>query len=181
MAAKRKRKGAGVPAEYRGERGRFLPGCPPGPGRPNARVEMANLQAVASVLTPDLWKRLTMLKVRKALKGDPQAFEWCEKHGLLGRTIADLQRELETEGKALDLEGKELLDLNEMALKSELIRLVKKARESELTAEESERVLEIRRVLSEAREVEKLPDLGGGSLEEAEERYLKIRGEEKKR
>ncbi len=42
----------------RDERGRFLPGCPPGPGRPSRPRELAYLEALGQVATLDRWRRI---------------------------------------------------------------------------------------------------------------------------
>lgn len=173
---KKKREHAGIPPEFRGDRGRFLPGNPGGPGRPPLFIDLENLRAITSVLTPEAWKDLAQRKLEAAKKGDREAFEWCERRGLGDVTLSELKKAENGAGEGEDVDRrKDLLALDEEVLREELVRFLQKARMGPLTAEESERVLEIRRVLNEAKSVEKLPDFSDLEPRQAEDELFRMK------
>ncbi len=177
MRKKRKpaRKKAGIPPEFRDVRGKFLPGNPGGPGRLPLPLELENLRAIASVITPEAWRELAQEKLKDAKKGVMGAFEWIERRTLGEATLQELRK---AEGEAVAPEALEkaaLLELNEAVLREELLRCLRKARVGQLSPEESERVLEIRRVLNEVQTVEKLPDFSDRDPAEAEEELFRLK------
>ncbi len=55
--------------------GRFLPGCPPGPGRPKRATEEAYIRALTEVINEDVFRSMLRRLVGKALKGELAAIK----------------------------------------------------------------------------------------------------------
>jgi hypothetical protein len=67
-------------------RGRFAPGNPGGPGRPPkvAQIERELLACMATVLSPEIWMRVTEAMAIKAMEGNVAAANWLSKTFMTG-------------------------------------------------------------------------------------------------
>lgn len=167
-----KRKKKDPYAGFRRDGGKFLPGHQGGPGRPPAPVELENLRAINRVWNAEEWANLARTLLKKAKKGNAEAFAWGERKCLGGASVHEL-RKADGLDPLTDDRKKGLLDLNEEVLREELLRYLEKARSGPLEAGESNRVIEIRRLLTEAQSVEKLPDFSGIDPAAAEEELFR--------
>lgn len=168
-----KRKKKDPYAGFRREGGKFLPGHPGGPGRPPAPVELENLRAINRVWNAEEWANLARTLLKKAKKGNAEAFAWGERKCLGSASVLELRKADGLEPGENDDRKKDLLALNEEVLREELLRYLEKVRSGPLEPHETERVIEIRRLLTEAQSVEKLPDLSGLDPAAAEEELFK--------
>jgi hypothetical protein len=98
----------------RGNRGRFLPGTAPGPGRPRREVERDYLRATADACPIDTWRQIVAKAVEQALEGDAPARAWLSK-ALLGEG---------TGGLVNSLTGGERVQLSEETHINEVQRMV---------------------------------------------------------
>lgn len=67
-------------ADARDQRGRFAPGCKPGPGRPTAEREREYLGVLQSRVTPKKWAKIVDRALNDAMKGDGVARAWIAKY-----------------------------------------------------------------------------------------------------
>ena len=66
----------------RDEAGRFMLGCPPGPGRPRRAVESDYLATLGDALTLEDWAAIVKRAVADAKNGSGTAREWVSKYAL---------------------------------------------------------------------------------------------------
>jgi hypothetical protein len=69
-----------ITAIPRDTRGRFLPGCPAGPGRPPKTKEQQNLELLHDFIKPEYVTALVSHTLQHALAGDPRARELLYKY-----------------------------------------------------------------------------------------------------
>lgn len=165
------KKAAAVPPEFRDQSGRFLPGNPGGPGRQPLPVELERLRAILKVITPEVWEGLAKMKLAAAQNGDAEAFQWIEKKTLGEASLGELRKADGTDTES-PLRNTDLRSLSDEVLREELLRLHKKAKEGQLSPEESDRMVAIRRMLNEVQVTEKLPDLAGVNADTIERAYF---------
>lgn len=64
----------------REKNGRFLPGTPPGPGRPPRQTEAGCMQAMMQACPLDTWRTICERAVVEAKRGDAKARDWLAKY-----------------------------------------------------------------------------------------------------
>ena len=75
----------------RSERGRFLPGTAPGPGRPAVASERAYLRLLVAACPAGDWDTIVRVAVQQAKDGDSAARAWLA-NVLLGKNPLPLSR-----------------------------------------------------------------------------------------
>lgn len=171
--AKSKKKKKDPYAGFRRDGGKFLPGHQGGPGRPPLPVDLENLRAINRVWNAQEWANLARTLLKKAKKGNAAAFAWGENKCLGSASVLELRKADGHDDGHADDRKKDLLSLNEEVLREELLRYLEKVRSGPLEPHETERVIEIRRLLTEAQTADKLPDFSGIDPAAAEEELFK--------
>lgn len=102
----------------RDRHGRFVPGCPGGPGRPRRAVEADYLRALGDAVSLADWAAIVRVAVDQAKAGDGKARDWLARY-LIGETPPSLM------GLAADPDGAGLVaDIEARQTREDLERLM---------------------------------------------------------
>lgn len=72
----------------RDERGKFVVGTAPGPGRPPRHVERDYLTVLGAACPLDRWRKIVEAAVERAEAGDPTARQWLSRYLLGDKTLS---------------------------------------------------------------------------------------------
>lgn len=99
--------------DHRDENGRFLQGCPGGPGRPKRTTELQYLAVISEAVSLDDWKQIITKAVSQAKRGNRYARHFLAKYLLpADMTLSDIAAHEEVSG---DLDGAVLDQLDDAA------------------------------------------------------------------
>ena len=85
----------------RDEKGRFVRGCKPGPGRPSRDVEEDYLKIMRSVVTPERWREICERAYRDAKKGDTSARRFLADY-IVGKPVERIEADVTQLAMTLD-------------------------------------------------------------------------------